>query len=88
VAIGYFSQDAGDMAGRSAVAEAMEGAGPASEVAAGLKELEAAMADPDSADPDRADEVSLIERYGEVQHRFLELDGYEMEGVREKCLAA
>ncbi len=26
--IGYFSQDVGDMAGRSAVAEAMDGAGP------------------------------------------------------------
>jgi len=36
VTIGYFSQDVGDMAGRSAVAEVMEGAGPVSEVAAEL----------------------------------------------------
>ena len=38
------------MAGRSAVAEVMDGAGPVSAVAAELKELEAAMADPDRAD--------------------------------------
>src|SRR5262245_3436347 len=46
VTIGYFSQDVGEMSGRSAVAEAMDGAGPVAEVAAELKELEAAMADP------------------------------------------
>ena len=50
VTIGYFSQDVGEMSGRSAVAEVMDGAGPVSEVAAELKELEAAMADPDRAD--------------------------------------
>src|SRR5829696_9136019 len=50
VIIGYFSQDVGEMAGRSAVAEVMEGAGPVAEVAAELRELEAAMVDPDKAD--------------------------------------
>jgi hypothetical protein len=39
------------MAGRSAVAEVMGGAGPVSEVASELKELETAMADPERADP-------------------------------------
>ena len=46
ITIGYFSQDVGEMSGRSAVAEVMDGAGPVSAVAAELKELEAAMADP------------------------------------------
>ncbi|TGV74375.1 hypothetical protein EN792_058670, partial [Mesorhizobium sp. M00.F.Ca.ET.149.01.1.1] len=41
-------------------------AGPVSEVAAEMAELEAAMADPDQAD--RMDEI--IEKYGEAQHRF------------------
>jgi ATPase subunit of ABC transporter with duplicated ATPase domains len=50
ITIGYFSQDVGEMSGRSAVAEVMEGAGPVSAVAAELRELEAAMADPDRAD--------------------------------------
>ncbi len=50
VTIGYFSQDVGEMSGRSAVSEVMDGAGPVSAVAAELKELETAMADPDQAD--------------------------------------
>jgi ATPase subunit of ABC transporter with duplicated ATPase domains len=88
VTIGYFSQDVGEMAGRSAVAEVMDGVGPVSAVAAELKELEAAMADPDLADPDRADEMAtIIERYGEVQHRFQELDGYELESRAREVLA-
>ncbi|ACF03700.1 MULTISPECIES: ABC-F family ATP-binding cassette domain-containing protein [Rhodopseudomonas] len=81
--IGYFSQDVGEMSGRSAVAETMEGAGPVSEVAAELKELEHAL-----ADPDRADEMEqILERYGEVQHRFEELDGYALEGRAREVLA-
>ncbi len=88
VTIGYFSQDVGEMAGRSAVAEVMDGAGPVSEVAAEMKELEAAMSDPDLADPERADEMeAIIARYGEVQHRFQELDGYALEGRAREVLA-
>src|SRR5215813_10358144 len=83
ITIGYFSQDVGEMSGRSAVAEAMDGAGPVAEVAAELKELEAAM-----ADPDRADEMDdIIARYGEVQARFEELDGYALEGRAREVLA-
>ncbi|MDQ2102748.1 ABC-F family ATP-binding cassette domain-containing protein [Azospirillum isscasi] len=83
VTIGYFNQDVGEMSGRSAVAEVMDGAGPVSTVAAELAELEAAM-----ADPDRADEMdAIIERYGEVQARFDELGGYELEGKAREVLA-
>ena len=46
ISIGYFSQDVGDMKGRSALAEVMDGAGPVSAVAAELHLLEAAFADP------------------------------------------
>ncbi|MGG6897935.1 ABC-F family ATP-binding cassette domain-containing protein [Rhizobium sp. BR 315] len=83
VTIGYFNQDVGEMSGRSAVAEVMEGAGPVSAVAAELRELEAAMIDPDQAD--RMDEI--IERYGEVQARYEELDGYALEGRAREVLA-
>jgi ATPase subunit of ABC transporter with duplicated ATPase domains len=83
VTIGYFSQDVGEMAGRSAVAEVMDGAGPVSEVAAELARLEAAM-----ADPDRADEMDeIIERYGEAQSRFEQLGGYALEGRAREVLA-
>jgi hypothetical protein len=41
------------------------------------------------ADPDRADEMDeIIERYGEVQGRFEELDGYALEGRAREVLAA
>ncbi|MGM4925488.1 MULTISPECIES: ABC-F family ATP-binding cassette domain-containing protein [Tardiphaga] len=83
VTIGYFSQDVGEMAGHSAVAEVMEGAGPVSVVATELKELETAMADPDQAD----NMDTIIERYGEVQARFEELDGYALEGRAREVLA-
>jgi len=83
VTIGYFSQDVGEMSGRSAVSEVMDGAGPVSAVATELKELEAAM-----ADPDRADAMDdIIARYGEVQGRFEELDGYALEGRAREVLA-
>lgn len=83
ITIGYFNQDVGEMAGRSAVAEAMEGAGPVSVIAAELRELEARMVDPDQLD--QMDEI--IERYGEVQARYEELDGYSLEGRAREVLA-
>ena len=83
VTIGYFSQDVGEMAGRSAVSEVMDGAGPVSAVATELKALEAAM-----ADPGRAGEIDeIIARYGEVQARFEELDGYALETRAREVLA-
>ncbi|NUJ78790.1 ABC-F family ATP-binding cassette domain-containing protein [Methylocystis sp. FS] len=83
VTIGYFNQDVGEMSGRSAVSEVMDGAGPVSAVAAELKQLEDAMVDPDRAD----DMEQIIERYGEVQGRFEELDGYALEGRAREILA-
>jgi ATPase subunit of ABC transporter with duplicated ATPase domains len=82
IRIGYFSQDVGDMAGRSAVVEVMDGVGPVSVLAAEMAELEAAMGDPDQAD--RMDEI--IERYGEVQAKYDELDGYALDGRAREVL--
>jgi ATPase subunit of ABC transporter with duplicated ATPase domains len=83
ITIGYFSQDVGDMRGRSAISETMDGAGPVSAVAAELAELEAAMGDPDRAN----DMDDIIARYGEVQGRFEELGGYALEGRAREVLA-
>lgn len=80
--IGFFSQDVGEMAGRSAVAEVMEGAGAVSEVAAELAMLENALADPDQAD--RLEEI--LERFGEVQARFEELGGYALDSKAREVL--
>lgn len=83
VTIGYFSQDVGEMAGRSAVSEVMDGAGPVSALAAELAELEVLMG---NLGPDD-DMDAIVTRYGEVQGRFEELDGYAMEGRAREVLA-
>ena len=81
--IGYFSQDVGEMSGQSAVAAVMDGVGPVSALATEMAQLEAAM-----VDPDRAGEMdALVERYGEVQGRFEELDGYALEARAREVLA-
>jgi ATPase subunit of ABC transporter with duplicated ATPase domains len=83
VTIGHFRQDVGEMAGRSAVAEAMDGAGPVSKVAGELRELEHAM-----GDPGRAGEIDeLVDRFGHVQARFEELGGYALEARAREILA-
>jgi ATPase subunit of ABC transporter with duplicated ATPase domains len=83
VSVGHFSQDVGEMSGRSAVAETMDGAGPVSAVAAELHALEHAL-----ADPARQDELDvLVERFGHVQARFDELGGYALEARAREILA-
>jgi ATPase subunit of ABC transporter with duplicated ATPase domains len=83
VTIGYFKQDVGEMTGRPVVAEVMDGAGPVSEVARELKELEHALADPAQAEQME----KLIERFGDVQARYDALGGYALEGKAREILA-
>ncbi len=83
VTVGYFSQDVGEMRGKSVVAATMDGAGPVSEIAAELAELEHAL-----ADPERMDEMTeLVERYGHVQARYEELGGYALDARAREILA-
>jgi ATPase subunit of ABC transporter with duplicated ATPase domains len=82
VSIGFFSQDVGEISGRSAVAEVMDGAGPVSEVGAELARLEADLADPEKFD--QLDEI--LERFGEVQARFEELGGYALDAKAREVL--
>ena len=82
ITIGYFSQEVGEMSGRSVVSEVMDGAGPVSALISEMRALEA-----DMGDPDKADEMdAIIERYGEVQHQFEELDGYSLDGRAREVL--
>jgi ATPase subunit of ABC transporter with duplicated ATPase domains len=83
VTVGYFSQDVGEMAGKSVVAETMDGAGPVSAILDELRALEHAL-----ADPERMDEMdALLERLGVAQTRFEELDGYALESRSREILA-
>ncbi|MEM9190760.1 MAG: ABC-F family ATP-binding cassette domain-containing protein [Myxococcota bacterium] len=83
VTVGYFSQDVGEMSGRSVLEETLAGAGEVSELRGTLRELEEAM-----ADPERMAELDKnVERFGEVQARFDELDGYGLEARAQEILA-
>ena len=83
VTIGHFHQDVGEMKARTVVEATLDGAGPVSEAAHALHELEQAL-----ADPDRVEEMeTLVERYGEAQARFEELGGYGLEARAREVLA-
>ncbi len=73
--IGYFSQDVGEMAGRSVVAEVMSAAGDIVELGARISAMETAMAEP------MADQAmtELLERYGECVELFEIRGGYDLE---------
>jgi ATPase subunit of ABC transporter with duplicated ATPase domains len=83
ISVGYFSQDVGEMSGRTVVEETMAGAGEISDIAHELKELERKM-----ADPAHVDEIEhLVTRFGDVQARFDELGGYALEARAREILA-
>jgi ATPase subunit of ABC transporter with duplicated ATPase domains len=79
--VGYFRQDVGDWSGRTVLAETIAGAGVVADLGEELLVLEAQMSDPE------ADLEKVIERYGEVQARYQELGGYELEPRARTILA-
>jgi ATPase subunit of ABC transporter with duplicated ATPase domains len=79
--IGYFRQDVGDLGGRTVLAETTAGAGPVAELGEELVVLEAAMTAAEG------DLEAVVERFGEVQARFQELGGYELEPRARAILA-
>ena len=81
--VGFLSQDVGEMSGTTVVAATMDGAGPVSEVASRMRELELALADPACADRLEA----LVEEFGHVQSRFEELGGYALDARAREILA-
>jgi len=83
VTLGYFDQQVGEMHGQSALEATIAGTGEVAEVRHELLHLEAAMADPEQAEA----LDTLIERYGQVQARFDELDGYSLEARAQEVLA-
>jgi ATP-binding cassette, subfamily F, member 3 len=80
--VGYFSQETGEMSGRSALEEVMAGAGRVFEIGLELAELEHRMSDPGSGSLGEAE----MERYGELQTQYLQRDGYGLESRAEAVL--
>jgi ATPase subunit of ABC transporter with duplicated ATPase domains len=82
ISIGYFRQDMGEMKGRNVLDEAIAGSGEVGALHAELEKLNADLADPDKA----ADMDRILARYGEVQAKFQDLGGYELEAKAKEVL--
>ncbi|MBI2353774.1 MAG: ABC-F family ATP-binding cassette domain-containing protein [Deltaproteobacteria bacterium] len=80
--IGYFSQDVGDMAGRTALEEVMAGSGETMRLAGELQEMEAAMCEPQSDD----EMAALLSRYGEAVEEFEHRGGYDLDSRAQTVL--
>ncbi len=80
--IGYFSQDVGEMAGRSALAEAMSAVAEVMTLAEEIKEMETAMAQPMGDD----ELATLLDRYGNAQEKFEHRGGYDLENRAKSAL--
>lgn len=75
IKIGYFSQNVGEMSGKSALSEVMAGSSDIVMLGQKMKEMEAAMAEPmeDSA------MNTLLEKYGQAAEEFENRGGYDLE---------
>ena len=80
--VGYFRQDFADYGDRSVLAETVAGAGEVATLGEELAQLEERLNDCDAPDYD-----DVIERYGEVQARFQEGGGYDLDARARSILA-
>jgi ATP-binding cassette subfamily F protein 3 len=80
--IGYFSQEVGEMTGRSALEEVLAGAGRVYELGRELTTLEHRMSE--EGGPGLTD--AEMQRYGELQMEFQRRNGYDLENRAEAIL--
>jgi len=80
--IGYFSQEVGEMAGRSALAEVMAASGRTVQLGEEIKLMEAQMCEPMTDDALAA----LLEKYGNAQEEFEHRGGYDLENRAQAVL--
>jgi ATPase subunit of ABC transporter with duplicated ATPase domains len=78
--LGYFRQDVGDLKGRSILAETCAGAGEVAKLADELALLTDKMEHPGD------DLDAVIERFADVQARYQDLGGYELEARAQEIL--
>jgi ATP-binding cassette subfamily F protein 3 len=80
--IGYFSQEVGEMSGRSALAEVMAASARTMQLGDEIKAMEAAMCEPMEEDA----LATLLERYGDAQEEFEHRGGYDLENRAQAVL--
>ena len=79
VSVGYLPQEVAGGTDRTVLAEALSGFDEVWQLEAQLEELAVAMAQPDAGS-------ALLDRYGEIQHRFEALGGYRLEAQAKVIL--
>lgn len=84
--IGYFSQDVGEMHGRSALEEAKAGAGRVSKLAGEIDKMQKRLEDSANNPLSDDDMTALLERYGEAQTEFEQRGGYDLESRAQAIL--
>jgi ATP-binding cassette subfamily F protein 3 len=84
--IGYFSQNVGEMGGRSALEEVKAGAGRVSELAEQIQKMQKKLED--SAETPLSDDemADLLEKYGEVQTEYEQRGGYDIDSRAQAIL--
>jgi ATPase subunit of ABC transporter with duplicated ATPase domains len=80
ITFGLFRQDVGELRGRSILAETTAGAGELTDLARELAELQHRLAEPGD------DLDAVVARFGEVQARYQDLGGYELEARAQEIL--
>ena len=79
IVVGYFSQNVGEMAGRSVVQEVLAGAGMISELAIKIAQMEKQLED-SAVHPISDEEMEkLLENYTTAQEQYQNRDGYNLE---------
>jgi ATPase subunit of ABC transporter with duplicated ATPase domains len=80
--VGYFRQDMEELGGRSVLDETIAGCGEVGALHHELEQLEH-----DLADPDKAEQLDrILHRFGEVQARYQDMGGYELEARAKEIL--
>jgi ATP-binding cassette subfamily F protein 3 len=80
--IGYFSQEVGEMSGRSALAEVMAASARTMQLGEEIKMMETDMCEPMEDDA----LATLLEKYGDAQEEFEHRGGYDLENRAQAVL--
>ncbi len=84
--IGYFSQDVGEMKGRTALEEVKTGAGRISQLAEKIHQIEQKLQN-SAVHPIADDEMAtLLEQYGDIQLEFEQRGGYDLDSRAKAIL--
>lgn len=84
--VGYFSQDVGEMKGRSALEEVMAGAGKISDLAAKVEKLAAKLESAGDGSMDADEMMKVVEQYSEAQAEFEARGGYDLDSRAKEIL--